>query len=51
MDNAAFAHYRDVLQYMRDAGMSTIVTLHHNSWPLHVQAAGNIRAPRLRVSR
>jgi beta-glucosidase/6-phospho-beta-glucosidase/beta-galactosidase len=40
-DNSAFAHYRDVLQYIRDAGMLTIVTLHHNTWPLHVQAAGN----------
>ncbi|MGH7716273.1 MAG: family 1 glycosylhydrolase, partial [Vulcanimicrobiaceae bacterium] len=40
-DDATFAHYRDVLQYMRDAGMVTIVTLHHNTWPLHVQAAGN----------
>ncbi|MBV8423731.1 MAG: family 1 glycosylhydrolase, partial [Candidatus Eremiobacteraeota bacterium] len=37
----AFAHYRDVLQYMRDAGMATVVTLHHNTWPVHVQAAGN----------
>ncbi|MDE2572270.1 MAG: family 1 glycosylhydrolase [bacterium] len=40
-DDEAFAHYRDVLQYMRDAGMATVVTLHHNTWPLHVQAAGN----------
>lgn len=40
-DDSAFAHYRDVLQYMRDAGMMTVVTLHHNTWPLHVQAAGN----------
>lgn len=40
-DQAAFEHYRDVLQYMRDAGMATVVTLHHNTWPLHVQAAGN----------
>lgn len=39
-DDAAFAHYRDALQYMRDAGMMTVVTLHHNTWPLHVQAAG-----------
>ncbi len=36
----AFAHYRDVLQYMRDSGMVTVVTLHHNTWPLHVQDAG-----------
>jgi beta-glucosidase/6-phospho-beta-glucosidase/beta-galactosidase/ABC-type amino acid transport substrate-binding protein len=40
-DDAAFAHYRDVLQYIRDAGMWTIVTLHHNTWPLHVEAAGD----------
>ncbi|MGH7659992.1 MAG: family 1 glycosylhydrolase [Vulcanimicrobiaceae bacterium] len=40
-DDGAFAHYREVLQYMRDAGMATVVTLHHNTWPLHVQAAGN----------
>ncbi|MBV8151346.1 MAG: family 1 glycosylhydrolase [Candidatus Eremiobacteraeota bacterium] len=40
-DAGAFAHYRDVLQYMRDAGMATVVTLHHNTWPLHVEAAGN----------
>lgn len=36
----AFAHYRDVLQYLRDLGMHTLVTLHHNTWPVHVQAAG-----------
>ena len=40
-DDSAFAHYRDVLQYMRDAGMATVVTLHHNTWPLWVQAAGD----------
>ena len=40
-DDGAFAHYRDVLQYMRSAGMTTVVTLHHNTWPLHVQAAGD----------
>ncbi len=40
-DESVFAHYREVLQYMRDAQMMTVVTLHHNTWPLHVQAAGN----------
>ncbi len=40
-DADAFAHYRDVLQHIRDAGMVAVVTLHHNTWPLHVQAAGN----------
>jgi beta-glucosidase/6-phospho-beta-glucosidase/beta-galactosidase/ABC-type amino acid transport substrate-binding protein len=37
----AFAHYRAVLQAIRDAGMSPMVTLVHNTWPLHVQAAGS----------
>lgn len=41
----AFAHYRDVLQALRDAGMSPIVTLVHNTWPLHVQAAGSGAGP------
>ncbi len=44
-DDAAFAHYRDVLQTIRDAGMSALVTLVHNTWPLHVQAAGNGAGP------
>jgi beta-glucosidase/6-phospho-beta-glucosidase/beta-galactosidase/ABC-type amino acid transport substrate-binding protein len=43
--DAAFAHYRDVLQAIRDAGMSAIVTLVHNTWPLHVQAAGSGAGP------
>ncbi len=40
-NDEAFAHYRAVLQAIRDAGMAPIVTLLHNTWPLHVQAAGN----------
>ncbi len=40
-NDEAFAHYRDVLQALRDAGMSAVVTLVHNTWPLHVQAAGS----------
>ena len=39
-NDEAFAHYREVLQGLRDAGMSAVVTLLHNTWPLHVQAAG-----------
>ncbi|MGA7286421.1 MAG: family 1 glycosylhydrolase [Candidatus Cybelea sp.] len=41
----AFAHYRDVLQAIRDAEMSAVVTLVHNTWPLHVQAAGSGAGP------
>jgi len=39
-NDEAFAHYRDLLQSLRSAGMSAVVTLVHNTWPLHVQAAG-----------
>jgi beta-glucosidase/6-phospho-beta-glucosidase/beta-galactosidase/ABC-type amino acid transport substrate-binding protein len=39
-NDEAFAHYRDVLQAMHDAGLAPMVTLVHNTWPLHVQAAG-----------
>lgn len=35
------AHYRDVLQCIRDAGMKTVVTLHHNTWPVYLQASGD----------
>ena len=41
----AFAHYHNVLQAIRDAGMSAVVTLVHNTWPLHVQAAGSGAGP------
>jgi beta-glucosidase/6-phospho-beta-glucosidase/beta-galactosidase/ABC-type amino acid transport substrate-binding protein len=44
-DDQSFAHYRDVLQSIRAAGMSPIVTLVHNTWPLHVQAAGEGAGP------
>ncbi|HEY1867141.1 MAG TPA: family 1 glycosylhydrolase, partial [Candidatus Cybelea sp.] len=43
--DVCFAHYRDVLQAIRDAGMSAVVTLVHNTWPLHVQAAGSGSGP------
>jgi beta-glucosidase/6-phospho-beta-glucosidase/beta-galactosidase/ABC-type amino acid transport substrate-binding protein len=44
-DDDAFAHYREVLQAIHDAGMSAMVTLVHNTWPLHVQAAGHGAGP------
>ncbi len=44
-DDAAFAHYLEVLQAIRAAGMSAMVTLVHNTWPLHVQAAGQGAGP------
>jgi len=36
-DAPAFEHYRAVLGTIRAHGMVSIVTLHHNTWPLHVQ--------------
>lgn len=39
-DAAAFEHYRELLSCIRSAGLKTIVTLHHNTWPVHIQAAG-----------
>ncbi len=44
-DDAVFAHYREVLEAIRAAGMSAMVTLVHNTWPLHVQAAGQGAGP------
>ena len=44
-NDEAFAHYRDVLQAIRRAGMSALVTLVHNTWPIHVQAAGSGAGP------
>lgn len=41
----ALAHYRDVLEAIRAAGMAPIVTLHHWTWPLHVEARGGMAGP------
>ncbi len=39
-DAGVVSHYRDVLRCIRDAHMQTVVSLHHNTWPVHVQEAG-----------
>jgi len=44
-DDAAFAHYRDVLAAIRAAGMCSVVTLHHYTWPVHVERAGGMTDP------
>jgi beta-glucosidase/6-phospho-beta-glucosidase/beta-galactosidase/ABC-type amino acid transport substrate-binding protein len=41
-DDEAFAHYRDLLEQMRRAGIEPIVTLLHNTWPVHVEERGGL---------
>jgi beta-glucosidase/6-phospho-beta-glucosidase/beta-galactosidase/ABC-type amino acid transport substrate-binding protein len=43
-DSAVLQHYRDLLTCIRAAGMATVVTLHHNSWPIHIQEANGTGA-------
>ncbi|MDJ0798507.1 MAG: family 1 glycosylhydrolase [Calothrix sp. MO_167.B12] len=43
-DDAAFEHYRQLLQTIRDAGMKSVVTLHHFTWPIHVESRGGMIA-------
>jgi beta-glucosidase len=43
--SAALAHYRDVLQALRDRGMEPVVTLHHFTNPTWIAQAGGWEAP------
>ena len=38
--DTAFSHYRDLIIAIRAAGMQPIVTLHHYTWPLHIENRG-----------
>jgi beta-glucosidase/6-phospho-beta-glucosidase/beta-galactosidase len=40
----AFAHYRDVIDRIRAAGMEPVITLVHWVWPLHVEDRGGLIA-------
>ncbi len=44
-NEGAFDHYRQVIETIRAAGMEPIVTLHHFTWPLHVESRGGLIAP------
>jgi beta-glucosidase/6-phospho-beta-glucosidase/beta-galactosidase/ABC-type amino acid transport substrate-binding protein len=44
-DGTAFAHYRDLIERVLAAGMEPVVTLHHYTWPVHVERAGGMIAP------
>lgn len=43
-DDAAFEHYRQVIETIRSYGMEPIVTLHHFTHPLHVEGRGGLTA-------
>jgi beta-glucosidase/6-phospho-beta-glucosidase/beta-galactosidase/ABC-type amino acid transport substrate-binding protein len=43
-DEAALDHYRRLVKAIRAAGMEPILTLHHFSWPLHVEQRGGMLA-------
>lgn len=40
----AFEHYRQLIETIRQAGMEPIVTLHHFTHPIHVEARGGLTA-------
>jgi beta-glucosidase/6-phospho-beta-glucosidase/beta-galactosidase/ABC-type amino acid transport substrate-binding protein len=41
-NDEAFTHYRQVIEAVRAAGMAPVVTLHHFTWPVHVQERGGM---------
>jgi len=43
-DEQAFAHYHSVIEAIRTAGMEPILTLHHFTWPIHVEERGGMVA-------
>ncbi len=41
-DDAAFEHYRQVIDTIHAAGMEPVMTLHHFTWPVHVEERGGL---------
>jgi beta-glucosidase/6-phospho-beta-glucosidase/beta-galactosidase len=38
----AFAHYQQLIETIRAAGMEPIMTLHHFTWPVYVEERGGL---------
>lgn len=43
-DMAVLGHYRSIVETVRTAGIEPVVTLHHFTWPLHVERRGGMIA-------
>jgi hypothetical protein len=41
-NDEVFAHYRRLIETIRAAGMEPIMTLHHFTWPIHVEERGGL---------
>lgn len=43
-NDAVFQHYRQLLEQIHQAGMKSVVTLHHFTWPIHLESRGGMVA-------
>jgi beta-glucosidase/6-phospho-beta-glucosidase/beta-galactosidase/ABC-type amino acid transport substrate-binding protein len=41
-NDEAFDHYKQLIEAIRAAGMEPVMTLHHFTWPLHVEQRGGM---------
>jgi len=41
-DDDAFEHYRQLIETIRASGMEPVMTLHHFTWPVHVEERGGL---------
>ena len=41
-NDEAFAHYQQMIEAIRTAGMEPVMTLHHFTWPVHVEQRGGM---------
>ncbi len=41
-NDEAFAHYQQMIEAIHAAGMEPVMTLHHFTWPVHVEERGGL---------
>ncbi len=44
-DELVLSHYAELAETVRRLGMEPVVTLHHYTWPLHIESGGGLTAP------